>query len=296
MKALLLILAGLGFIGLACSYGAQFNIEVGQIRDSRVSQKVGTPEVELKVSGEGVQTVKAHYLNIAKAVDDTGASLTRAQKPKTVTVMDGKTGVRSLIISAQLLGPSRNASILKDFSGVLEFVVPSKDTASVIIVDPLKQDGQAIESEALRDAEANLTVYLKKKYAAMVKAESASRPPTTPEPSKITESSVFPSESVAKNFAALRALGGGLPPEISDQVIAFEMKDPKELIVEITICGADGKPIKPESTSDVWSSGKHMRLYTMGRAISPDLKLHITVATEKTRVRQPFAFHDIALP
>jgi hypothetical protein len=245
------------------------------------------------MTGEGVQTVKAYYLNVEKAVDDTGANLTRAQKPKTVTVMDGKTGVRSFISSAQLSSPSRNASLLKDFSGFLDFVVPSKDPASHSIVDPLKQDGQAIDSEALRNAEASLTVYLKKKYAAMIEPVNASRPPTTPKVSKIFVPGIFPSGKMGKEFDGL---GGRFPPEISDQVIALEMNDPKEQIIEITVCGPDRVPIKPESTADLWANEKHIRLYTMRKAISSDLRLHITVATEKARVRQRFEFHDIALP
>jgi len=293
MRAILYAFGVLTFTTCWPLHSADLTLELGQVRDSRISGNRGTLEIEVKASGKAVQAATANDLTVKVALDDTGTSLASKQKARTVIAEHGKTGIRSLIISAQLQNPSRGAKSIAQFSGVVDLVLPQNDPDSVIIIDPIKQEGEPVQSDRLRDAKASITVFRKKQYATIMKGQHANGSYATPTPPPHVSGRMM--KAVPKPLRDLHAPGGGFPPTIGDNVVAIELNDPKNRIASIQFREGE-KAIEHTFGSEVWSRGKHIRYFAFDNPLSPSARIHVSLSTEKAKVSQQFDFKDIPLP
>ena len=120
-------------------------------------------EVTLNLSGPELAEAKGVKIEVAEAKDDLGTDVSKVERfgfGGEFEQLQKKFGSEAkpgeFELKLKLPNPARAAKKLM-ISGTVKLLVPSKDPAGVVTVNPAKESGKAVESDALKAAGVEIT-------------------------------------------------------------------------------------------------------------------------------------------
>src|SRR5207302_3248226 len=145
---------------------ADLEVELGKVKETRINDQTSALSIELIGGGEMIHLVRAAIFHIENATDDTGHRLLMKGKPKIVWAVNLMRRDRDKAGAwLHLMSPSRQATMLKEFSGTIDFVLPSRDPSSVVTVkDLIKQSGKPVDAPQIKQAGASVMLWLKREF------------------------------------------------------------------------------------------------------------------------------------
>lgn len=250
---------------------AEVKVTLGDINDKRTTGKFFAGlEIELKLSGPELAEAKGIRMKVKSATDDTGKAL-----PEPENDFGSKGGFEELQkgfggglgedkadefqLKLEFGNPPRSAKALKELTGTIDLLIPSKDPAAVISASMANDAGKLLDNAALKAAGVEFT--LKK-------------------------------PGTAENKDSVFGLGGSG----GENDIGYEIKDPQGKVASVEFCNAIGK--KLEVNGRMSSGFGDSKAVTISFNAKPpaDAVVKIYVVTEKSVVTVPIALQDIALP
>lgn len=265
----------------ASTFAEDLRVLLGDIKDHRTTTQSGFHfgtglEIEIKVLGDDLESVKALRPLVSKAVDDSGRNLIDSTK-KQSTFVEYQGGTCSSPLSLQLKNPARKALAVKELAGSVEIYCPKNDPDSTIVVkNPAGEPKRVLTHPALEAARIKLTLFTKQGY------DKEQKPQESTQPNGVAD-------GLAKAFA--RAFGGNVGGSKNSALIAFS--DPQSRLVKIEFVDKQGKPLEPNggvcTVNDV-------RSYDFSEPLPPDAEVRIYVATPKSLKLLPFNLNDVPLP
>jgi hypothetical protein len=258
---------------------------VNEVSDSRTTgQFFARAEVKLNLLGEGLSQARGiRHVNLVKAVDDTGKNLIKQENAeKTASVRSFKRLEQRDRIdhTIELLNPSRKAASIKEITGSIDLLLPSRDPQSVFsIKNVLALGGKPLSASQLRSNGVEMVVMNKAQYDAMKKAQPANGAKGEP-------------GDLGKAFGEIfkELLSGFF--QVGENDLAFIIKDPQQRLADLELLTAGGQVIKRRSSM----SSRDMMVYSFDDKLPDGAELKIYLATPKAVVRVPIALKDVVLP
>lgn len=288
-SAMLLVLGGLLAVGApsraqkkdkASAGSTGYTVSAGDVTDRRRNDGFfNRLEVDMVVAGDA-PLVKGVRAIVTRAVDDTGRDLV-AEPGKTPDFgsFNSSTADKGTF-KIELKNPARKAAAVKEISGRLELLVPSRDPSSIAKIPGFKgKPDKPFVHPALKAAGVEITLMTKEGYEREKKAAEAQR-------KKDAEGN--PLGGLAEAFGGMiESLMGGLGP--NDVVLRIADKGKK--IVSIDVADAAGKEI----SSGGMRTGDY-RMLSFQESVPADAVLNVALQTPKAVVSLPFALKDVPLP
>jgi hypothetical protein len=258
--------------------------------DRRTSTKFGGGlELELKLTGDGLDGARAARVVVKKAVDGSGRDLLpeKARGADFSKVGDHGTGMK-----INLRNPARGASAITEVAGEIELFVPGRDPGAIVVIDRvLSKVDKPLSSPALKSAKVEARVVSAKAYREQAKKSQAE---FEKEMAKHKEE-VQKETGGEKEAEAMMALAKGLMSmmgEVGENDLVLSINDPDKRIFDIEVVGRDGKTIDSNGSM---SSGD-VRILNFKEKLPADAKLRLFLKTSKSVAATPFSLKDVPLP
>jgi hypothetical protein len=272
-------------------------VALGDLTDSRTTGKFFQYlRIEVKLSGESLQTAfGATKPVITEAVDDTGASLVKADQQKEPlfwTLQLNEAKKVSLDQSADLLNPARRATTIS-LIGYVDVLQPQLDPSSVYVVkDFPAMAGQSLAPKDSGKRGVAITV-LTKPLADKVKQEKADTAQKNADAASPSIDQAM-QQAFGKIFESLFA--GFM--RMGDNDLLFVIKDPDSQIAFLQVTDENGTPLKSSSRTMSQDKENGSVNYSVGfnAAVPPTAQLKIYFATPKSLLHVPFRFENAPLP
>lgn len=267
MKILFSTLAVIAFGQLS---QAEVTLTVGEINDKRTTGEFFAGlEIALKLSGPELAEAKGMRVNVKSASDDTGKALPEPKNKfrgkdefeKLQKGMGGRLGKSKddeFEVKLEFGNPPRAAKAVKEITGSIELLIPSKDPAAVINASLAKDAGKPLDNPALKAAGVEFTLKAPKKSE---KKESGG--------------SIFGSD---------------------ENGISYEIKDPKSMVASVEVFDAGGKKLEPNGHMSGGFGGAKSVTISFSEKPPADATIKIYLVTEKSVISVPLALKNIALP
>lgn len=257
-----------------------FTVTPGDITDRRRNDgHFNRLEVELGIAGD-VASVKGVRAIVAKAVDDTGRDLVENPgKTPDFESLSARGDDRGTV-KLELKNPARKSVVVREISGRLELLIPSRDPASVAKIPSFRSKvDKPFAHPSLKAAGVEVTLMTKEGYEKEKKAAEAQRK---------KDSEGNPLGGLAEAFGGMiEMLMGSMGP--NDLVLRISDKGKK--IVSIDVTDASGKEI---SSGGMRSS--EYRQMSFQEPLPTDAILNVALQTPKAVVSIPFSLKDVTLP
>ena len=269
-------------------------VTAGTIEDRRTTGKFfGGLEVELKLTGDDLEGVRAARVVLKKAMDETGRDLAPEEKKET----DFSKTLGSLPnLKLSLKSPARAAAALAEVSGEVQLFMPSKDSAATVTIDKfLARMDKPLASPLLKAAQVELKLISPKAYREKSKKGEAE---LEKEMAKHKEEMKKEAESqgmTEKQTEGLMELAKGLMSmmgTVGDNDLIFEIKDKEKRLFDLEVVGRDGTVV---SSNGSMSSGD-VKILNFSAKLPADARLRLFLKTKKSVVSSPFVMKDVPLP
>jgi len=253
--------------------------QVGDVTDNRTTGQFSSDlNVDLKLLGDEVSDIKAIRVDIEKAQDDSGKDLVNPNKVEhryqEISEYSGKT------VKLALKNPTRKAANF-NLSGTVSAILPIRDPSATITINKvLSQSGSELKNPSLSAAKISFSLFTK---ADLEKAKEEEKKKAA-EASKTQETPTGVTQLLQSAFMGSGTLG---PNEIQYKVV-----DPDNKLVSLRLLKANGEEIRRTS----YSAFGETRNYNYSEAIPADCALELTIATDKSIEKVPFAFTNVYLP
>lgn len=268
------------------------NAKVVSVQDRRTSGSFAACRLGVELPDFPAHEVKAARVVVTKAADDLGTNLLRddAAQARLEPTQRGQFGepekgkpVPRAIVFPEMKNPPRNARALKEVAGELELFVPSRDPNGAAKVPKfLSLAGKPVPSAALAANGVEISILSKAQVAAeRKKLEDAERAKARKD--GVTDPDTLRSivESELYSF-----------PKGEEGEVVLRVKDPRKAILEIKAFDAEGNRV---FGTDSEEKGFRILKFWNDKP-KPDWSLQVEMRTEKSLVRQTFAFRDLPLP
>jgi hypothetical protein len=277
------------FVFCSTLFAQQVRVLPSEIKETRTTGSFfGGLEVELKVMGDLLSDAKAIRLLLDTAVDETGRNIVNEKETETDFKEISEYERNAAKIDLKLKTPARQAMHIREITGSFEIFVPGKDPASTItITDIQRSTGTPISAPALRAAGIEITMWTKQQFEARRKAEE--------EKLKKSEKGGDLGEALGQ---ALGKLFGGLfgsLDSLSENSIAFQIKDPQSKLVGIEFQDAKGAAISGSRLSS-GSPEDQTRIHDFESKLPDTTRVKLYVLTPRSVVKAPFKLNNIPLP
>lgn len=250
---------------------------------SSKGQFSGRLKVEIKLTGDELESAEKIRVNITQAADDTGLDLIKKEKFSGEDDFrdPGKNNAGENKIDIELMKPSTKATAIKELSGEIELYCPGKDPEATVKFEQfMKNAGKPIDSPSLRRLQVKLTVFDKKAYEEFAKKEAAAK-------QKAAES------NVGKQLVlAVTNLFDTMSEAFSKNSVIVKLEDPQSKIIGLRFYSASGQKIDRSS----WSSSGDIQTYSFNDPMPADAAMVIMLKTDKAIRKIPVKFTDIPLP
>lgn len=264
------------------------NVKLAQIADERGGPLPGL-SLTLQLPDIVSSEVAGQRVLVQKALDDRAASLLppdadgARMEANTWGLMAGKDEKPSpLSVVVRLRSPSREASALKEVSGVLELFMPGRDPAAMTsIPDFLKSAGKPVADPALKANGVEITVVTKavldgdKKAAADRLRQKSIREGLKGEDLEEAVSRVY------DDF-----------PEGEKWTLLLKLKDPQGRIQQFSYVTDKGQEIPVTKSNERGYTG----LFHGENVPGPGWTLRVRMRTDRTLARYSFQLTDVPLP
>ena len=253
--------------------------QVGDVTDNRTTGQFSSDlNVDLKLLGDEVSDIKAIRVDIEKAQDDSGKDLVNPNKVEhryqEISEYSGKT------VKLALKNPTRKAANF-NLSGTVSAILQIRDPSATITINKvLSQSGSELKNPSLSAAKISFSLFTK---ADLEKAKEEEKKKAA-EASKTQETPTGVTQLLQSAFMGSGTLG---PNEIQYKVV-----DPDNKLVSLRLLKANGEEIRRTS----YSAFGETRNYNYSEAIPADCALELTIATDKSIEKVPFAFTNVYLP
>ncbi|HKC23761.1 MAG TPA: hypothetical protein VKF32_03415 [Thermoanaerobaculia bacterium] len=258
--------------------------------DRRTSAKFGGGlELELKLTGDGLEGARAARVVVKKAVDESGRDLLpeKAREPEFSKVGDHGSGMK-----ISLKNPARGASAIAEIAGEVQLFAPGRDPAATVVIDKLSSRiDKPLSSTALKTAKIDARVVSPKAYREKSKSSQAE---FEKEMAKHKDE-VQKETGDEKQAEAMMALAKGLMSmmgEVGENDLVLSINDPEKRIFDIEVANREGKTIESNGSM---SSGD-VRILNFKEKLPADAKLRIFLKTGKSVASTPFSLKDVPLP
>ena len=267
------LFCALAFIALSTQTAAAIDTAIGDVKDTRTTGKFFAGlEVELKLIGDGVDSIKGIRTNLATVSDDTGKDLIDPEKVKKEFEEFNQFGHGQNSVTLRLKNPSRKAAKITKLDGSLELFLPSKDPQANVTVAKLKSLlGKPLESPALKAAGIELTVLDK---AANDKQKAAEK----------EKAATDPKQMMGQMFGSFMS--------VNENDLVFKINDPKKKLVSYQLQDTSGKKISNNGSMFT----DNTKIINYSSPLPDDAQLAIFILTDKALVKIPLKMDAIALP
>jgi len=257
------------------------SVSAGEVTDRRRNDNsFGGLEIELKLSGAGVDGARGARAVVKTATDDTGRNLVKEDKKTPDFEKPAGEGLPSLKLD--LRNPARRAARVKEISGQVEIFLPDRDPSALARAPGfLSRMDQPVAAPALKAAPAEVTAVSRKTYDAEKKKDEERR-------KKESESAGI-AGAMASAFSGLFE---GLFGDIGEHDVLLKVNDPGKKLFGVEVLDAQGKRIEGMGSMKIGS----FWILKFSEKLPADAGLTVYLLTPKALVTAPFSLKDVALP
>ena len=269
-------------------------VTAGTIEDRRTTGKFFAGlEIELKLTGDDLEGVRAARAVLKKALDETGRDLTPEEKKEEDF---SKSLGSSPNLKLNLKNPARAAGALSEVSGEVQLYIPSKDAAAIATVDKLlARMDKPLASPVLKGAQVELKLISPKAYREKSKKGEAEFEKEMAKHKEEMRKEAQSQGMTEKQTEGLMELAKGLMSmmgTVGDNDLIFEIKDKEKRLFDMEVVGRDGTVL---SSNGSMSSGD-VKIMNYSEKIPADARLRVFLKTKRSVVSTPFVMKDIPLP
>lgn len=236
--------------------------------------------------------VTAARVVVTKAVDDLGTSLVKedAAEARLEPTQRGQLGkpeegkpVLAALVFAEMKNPPRKAKVLREVSGEIELLVPSRDPNGEAKLDRFPGlAGKPLSNAALRANGVEIAILTKAQVDAERKKVEAA------ETAKLKKEGYDDPDTIRSMVeSALYSY-----PKGEEGEVVLRIKDPKKAIQEIKAFDGKGERVFSGSSEE---AGFRVLTFWNDKP-QPDWSLSVLMRSDRSLVRHTFAFRDVPLP
>jgi hypothetical protein len=265
-------------------------VELDEITDNRVSEGdvVGSCELKLKLTGNGIDKAAAARVLVKEARDDQGNDLKEDPISSDFTPRDYNNG--SLQVGMNI--PARSASSVR-VKGTVELFVPTRDPNAIVKIDKaLAKLDAPLASKSLKASKVEVTLLSPGGYKTLMQSR------------KITEKDIAAIREEGKKRGVsekeIEAMIGfaqamdSMDADVPDgAVILSGTKAAFDRIYRVEILGADGKPLDVNSRSTSTRGENTIMMLQPNSPPPAGAALQIYLVTDKSRMSFPF---EVSVP
>ena len=267
------------------------NATIASLQDRRSSGSFARFTLALELPDFPAHEVTAARVVVTKAVDDLGTSLLpdAAAGSRLEPTQRGQLGrpegrpAPPALVFAEMKNPPRKAKVLKEVAGEIELFVPSRDpNGEARLPAFLELAGRAVSHPALKANGVELTVLSKDQLDAERKvAENAARARAK-------------KEGITDEEAVKGVVEGDLYsfPKGEENEVVLRVKDPKKAIQEVKVLDGAGNRVFAAGLDE---AGLRVLKFWSDKP-KPDWSMTVEMQSDRSLVRQTFAFRDLPLP
>jgi len=257
-------------------------IFVNEVTDNRSTGYSSGCNVKLSFFGDIIESARGiKSIQLKKAIDNTGRDI-KCSKDK-IGYEKKRDDENKIEVPVNLKNPSRNATAIKELSGVAELYIPKRDRDSIVrIKNFMKHLGEPIVSPILKNSKIEVIIFTKEEYEEYKRKKEEEAKDKEAEQIKEGLSEAF--EGFFGGF-----FGGSTDEKNS---LVFLINDPEERFLEFSFLDSEGEQIKTEGCT--WTSD--YRKYNFSELPPDDAELLIYISTPKSIKKVEFKLTDITLP
>jgi hypothetical protein len=297
------IVGGMMFCAVLCTKSASAQVRVlpGDIRDTRSTTSFFNKlEVEMKLIGDLVAEAKGVRVAVTKAVDETGKNLLPEKAREEEFKEIGSSNRENFKIDVELKNPARRAMAVQEIAGTIELFIPGRDPAATISIQNLAGAiGRRFDHPGLKAIGVELTIWNKAQYEARRQEEEAKMKQAFEERKKKAAAAGESIEDLGDALAEglMKAFGGLFSAfsQMGDNGIAFNLKDPKWLLIGIEFEDAAGKTIDYQGRSSMGGEDRTL-IYDFSEPLPEGARAKLFLLTPKALVKSPFRLTNVPLP
>jgi len=262
------------------------------VKDRRTAGSFPSCTLGIELADYTAWEVTAARVVVTTAVDDLGTSLVKGdgaearleptQRGQLGKPAAGKPAPPSLVF-AEMKNPPRKAKALKEVSGEIELLVPSRDpNGEAKLAGFLGLAGKPIANAALRANGVEISILTKAQVdAERKKAEAA-------ETAKLKKEGYDDPDTIRSTVESALSYF----PKGEEGEVVLKVKDPKKAVQEIK--AFDGKGERVFSGSSEQAGFRVLSFWN--EKPKPDWSLSVVMVSDRSLVRHTFTFRDVPLP
>ena len=268
-------------------------VAVDEVGDDRYSAGpyLGTFELKVKLSGDGVDGVRGVRFQVKDARDDLGNSIV----PEEPASKDFENPENSNSLKIVLKNPARKASSVS-VSGTLELFAPKRDPNAVVTIESaLKQLDKPLSSKGLKTSKVEVSVLSRERWAEELKKQQPDEKDLAELRAEAKKKGVSDQE-IEAGIALLTSLSDAFGSVPENGVILFGPRTGMELIESVQILGPDGEENNVSGQTTQGGRETLTIILEPVNKVEENTSLRFTLLTDKARFTVPFALKDIPLP